>query len=204
MKILLFGPQGSGKGTQAELLSKKLGVPSISVGDLLRNTKGKLKEKIDSILKEGKLVPTEIVVEILKKRIKKDDCKKGFIIDGFPRNLEQAESIKKIFSPDKVIELVLSEEECIKRITGRRICSKCGKNFNIYTELKPKKEGICDFCGGELKIREDDLDEKAIKRRLEIYYKETKPLLEFYKDKLVSIDGKGTAEEVFRRIENIL
>ncbi|MEM4182026.1 MAG: nucleoside monophosphate kinase [Candidatus Pacearchaeota archaeon] len=203
MIFILLGPQGCGKGTQAKILSEKLKLPHISMGDLLRGLTGELKEKVDQIINKGELVPAELTIKILKERISKEDCKKGFILDGFPRNLEQAKLLKNICEIEKIIKINIPDEESIKRISGRRVCPKCKFNFNIYTEPKPKKEGFCDFCNVPLIQREDDKEE-FVKRRLEIYHKETNPILEFYKGKVSEIDGLGSIEEVSERILSVL
>ncbi|MEM4605855.1 MAG: nucleoside monophosphate kinase [Candidatus Pacearchaeota archaeon] len=203
MRIIIIGPQGCGKGTQAKILSEKLKIPHISMGDLLRGLTGELKEKVDKIINKGELVPAELTIKILKERISKEDCKKGFILDGFPRNLEQVKLLESLIKIDKVIVISIPDEESIRRISGRRVCPKCKFNFNIYTEPKPKKEGLCDFCNIFLVQREDDKEE-SVKKRLEIYHKETKSVLEFYKDKVLKINGEGTIEEVSFKIWNFL
>lgn len=178
MNLIFVGPQGSGKGTQAEVISEKLGLCHISTGDLLRSITGKLKEKIESYTLKGHLVPAEVVVRIIKEKLSKAECKKGFILDGFPRNIEQAKELDKITKIDKLMEIWISDKEAVKRLSSRLNCGKCGSVFNLITN-PPKKKNICDKCGNELFAREDDKPE-AIKKRLEIYHKETEPLLKFY------------------------
>lgn len=192
MKLLFIGIQGSGKGTQGKIISEKLKIPHISTGDLLRSAKGKLKEKIDEFSSKGELVPDEIVLELLKERVKGEE---GFILDGFPRNLKQAEELDKIFDVDKVVEIFISDEEALKRLLGRRSCPKCGANYNIYTAPKPKKEGICDVCGTKLEKRADD-NEDSIKKRIEIYHRQTEPILNHYKNKLIKINGEQEIQKV--------
>ncbi|MBD3252535.1 adenylate kinase [Candidatus Pacearchaeota archaeon] len=202
MKLLIIGPQGSGKGTQAEILSEKLRIPHISTGDIFRSLQGPLKKKVDEIINKGNLVPDELTLEILKNRLEKEDCKKGFILDGFPRNLNQARLLKKITKIDKVIEITLDDKTAIKRITGRRLCKKCKINYNIFTEPKPKNPEICDECGGKLVRRKDDT-ENAVKKRLEIYKKETLPVLKEY-DNILTINGNQSIKEMTEEIINNL
>jgi len=201
-KILLMGPQGAGKGTVASILKDKLNIPHISMGDIFRETSKNntpLGEKLRAIMKSGELVPLEITAQMLKERLSRDDCKKGYLLDGYPRNIEQAEVLDKIEKIDKVVVLTVPREIAIERLTTRIQCKKCGAVFNIKT-MPPKKEGICDYCGGELYRREDDTEE-AINKRLEIYEKETKPLIERYKDKVIIIDtSKQKVEEVVETI----
>jgi adenylate kinase len=203
MIILIFGPQGSGKGTQAKILSERLKIPHISTGDLFRSLSGELKEKVDAIINHGNLVPDELTFEILKERISQEDCKNGFILDGFPRNLNQAKELEKITSADYVLEISIPDEESIKRISGRRLCSKCKAGFNVLTSPKPKVESVCDFCGENLISRADDTEE-SVKKRLETYHRETKPVLEFYGDKVSKVDGVGTIEEIGKGIERVI
>jgi adenylate kinase len=198
MNILIVGPQGSGKGTQAKIVAEKIGVPDISMGGLLRNASPELQDKIDSHINKGILAPPEIVVESLKQRIEKDDCKDGYILDGFPRSEEQVELAKGILELDKVFLIDISDEEAIKRISSRLNCKKCGSVFNSITNL-PKIPGRCDSCHGELHIRSDDKPE-AIKQRLEIYHKDTEPILKIYEDKLVRINGEQDIDLVTRDI----
>jgi len=200
MKIILMGPQGSGKGTQAKRLSKKLGIPHISVGDLLRDYNGELKEELRSYMNQGKLVPIELLGSILEERLNKKDCKKGFILDGFPRNMEQWKMLDSMCDIDKVVEIHISDEEAIRRLEGRVTCEKCREGFNNIT-IPPKKKGICDECGGKLVKREDD-EGKAIKKRLEIYHKETKPLLKHYDG--IKINGEQSIEKVSEDLLKVL
>lgn len=184
MKIVMLGPQGSGKGTYAMRLSPILGVPSISTGELCREEAAKgteLGKRIKEIMNRGGLQPDEVIMEMLQKRLKKDDCKKGFILDGFPRTLKQAQELGKITDLDYVINLVVPEWILLKRLSLRIACQKCGEIYNLGY-LKPRTDGICDKCGGELVQREDDKKE-AIKKRLREYEEKTKPLIDYYKNK---------------------
>lgn len=193
-QIIFIGPQGSGKGTQAKIISEELKIPHISTGDLFRALEGKLKEEVDSYINKGQLVPDELTVRILKERISKPDCRAGFILDGFPRNAVQAKLLEKITKIDKVIEIDISDELAIERISSRISCKKCGAVYNLITN-PPKRKDICDRCQGELYRRADD-NPDAIKKRLETYHKETQPILEMYKDILVTIDGDQEIDKI--------
>lgn len=203
MNIVLLGPPGIGKGTAASKLSKKLGIPTISTGDMLRENvaqKTKLGFEAKSYMDKGLLVPDEVVIEMMKERLKKNDCKNGFILDGFPRTINQAEKIGEEIKIDRVVNIQASDDIIIDRLSQRRVCSKCGFIYHL-AYIKPKKEGICDKCGGNLYMREDDKVE-AIKERLKVYRNQTKPLINYYKDKgiLADADGSGTPEEEFENI----
>ena len=193
MKLIFVGPQGSGKGTQAKVVAEKLGLCHISTGDLLRATEGELRAEIKSYTDEGNLVLDELVVRILKERVLRDDCEKGFILDGFPRNVAQAEELDKIMDVDKVIEIVISDDESVRRICGRRNCPGCGIIWNVNTSPKPKDESKCDKCGAELIQRVDD-NEESLRKRLEIYHRDTEPILERYDS--VRVDGEQSIEKV--------
>jgi adenylate kinase len=200
MKLLLIGPQGSGKGTQAKLIAESLNIPHISTGDLFRNLQGELKQQVDEIINKGDLVPDELTLKILKQRFEKEDCNKGFILDGYPRNLHQAESLKQITDIDKAIEIKISDEISIRRLSSRISCKTCGAVFNLITN-PPKQKNICNYCGGELYQRDDDKPE-AIKKRLKTYHQETEPVLEHYKkeNKLLEINGENPIKDIFKEI----
>jgi len=182
MRLILLGPPGAGKGTQAKMLAEKFGIPQISTGDILRKAVSQdteLGKQAKAVMDDGKLVPDEIVIELIKQRIKAEDCVKGFILDGFPRTIVQAEKLTETLKEmnlgiDHVIDLEVNHQELIERLTGRRSCSNCGAMFHEETRL-PKKDGICDFCGQPLYQRPDDNKETIIKR-LDVYEKETAPL----------------------------
>lgn len=202
MNIIFIGPQGSGKGTLAKIISGKLKIPHISTGELFRNIQGRLKQEIDSYINKGLLVPDELTIKLLKERIKKADCKNGFILDGFPRNLAQAKILKTITKIDEAIEIYISDSLAIKRILNRISCKKCGAVYNTITN-PPKKQNICDKCEGELYIRKDDNPEE-IKKRLDTYHKETEPILKEYKDILIRVDGdqeiNKIADEILEKV----
>ena len=203
MNIVLLGPPGIGKGTAASKLSKKLGIPTISTGDMLRENvaqKTELGLKAKSYMDKGLLVPDEVVIEMMKERLQKNDCKNGFILDGFPRTINQAEKIGEEVKIDRVINIQANDEIIIDRLSQRRVCNKCGFIYHLVY-IKPKKEGICDKCGGSLYMREDDKVE-AIKERLKVYRNQTEPLIDYYKKKgiLADADGSGTPEEEFKAI----
>jgi adenylate kinase len=189
MKLILLGPPGSGKGTYAQRLTPKYGIPQVSTGDLLRNAVAKgtpLGKKADAFMKAGDLVPDDIVIQLLKERIAQKDCAKGFILDGFPRTVAQAEALGKIMAIDKVVNLAVPDSVVIYRLTGRRTCEKCQKIFNVNT-LPPKKAGVCDECGGKLVQRKDDTKE-TVKERLRIYKEKTQPLIDYYRKKGILAD----------------
>ncbi len=183
VKIIMLGPPGAGKGTYATRLAPKLGIPTISTGELLRAARQdpEFGETIKKYQDSGDLVPDEIVIKILKKRLEQDDAKNGFILDGFPRTLEQARALETISDIDVVVNLSVPEEILIERLSSRRQCKQCGAIYNLLY-LKPKVEGVCDKCGGELYQRDDDKPE-AIKERLRIYHEKTAPLVEYYTNK---------------------
>ena len=207
----MLGPPGAGKGTQAKLLSEKFNIPHISTGGILRDEVSggsELGNKAQRFITSGELVPDEIVVEVVLKRLNKPDAQKGFILDGFPRTLKQAEQLSVALSQsdypiDLVIYFATSTQVSIKRLSGRRVCKKCGANFHL-TNMPPKSEGICDFCGGELYLRDDD-KEKTIERRLTIYQRETSGLIDYYKNggKLIEVSGDSEAGEVNAKLLNI-
>jgi adenylate kinase len=200
MNLIFIGPQASGKGTQAKIVAEKLGLVHISTGDLVRGAKGELKQEIDKYVNRGTLVPDELIIKILKERISQPDAEKGFILDGFPRNLAQAKALKEMIRVDKIIEISISDEEAVRRLSGRVNCPQCGAIFNTITN-PPKKEMICDVCGERLMKRADD-EENAIRARLEIYHNETEPILKEHPS--IRIDGTNSIEKVNEDILNEL
>jgi adenylate kinase len=200
LRMILLGPQGSGKGTQAELLVKRLCIPQVSTGNILRENMQKGTE-LGLIAKQyvnlGKLVPDEVVIGIIQSRLKQKDAIKGFILDGYPRNIAQAQALDKITHIDVVLEIDVPDAESIRRISGRRTCS-CGAVYHIEYN-PPKKQGICDKCQKQLFQRDDDKEE-AIRKRLYTYHNETKPIIGFYKERHIKIDGMMSIDEVHAAI----
>ena len=182
MKLILLGAPGAGKGTQAEILCKKLGIPTISTGNILRaaikdGTPTGLKAK--SFIDSGALVPDEVIIGIVNERLAQPDCEKGYILDGVPRTIAQAEALEKAgIGFDAVVSIEISEEEILRRMNGRRVCEACGSSYNVVS-IPPRVEGICDNCGGKLIQRKDDTPE-TVRERLKVYHTETEPLVDFY------------------------
>lgn len=212
MKAIVFlGPPGAGKGTHAKEVSQSLNIPHISTGDIFREhvkNQTDLGIKVKSYLDAGKLVPDEVVWEVVKDRIDKEDCKNGFILDGFPRTILQAEMLEKYLKEKnadiKVIYLDAPDELVIRRLSARRVCKNCGAIYNLIS-MPPRKDGICDICGGELYQRSDDKPE-VIKQRLETYYKETQPLIDYYKNKgiMYTLNAEKEREEVLKEILKVI
>ena len=209
MKLILLGPPGAGKGTQAEILSRDLHIPTISTGNILRaavkaGTPIGLKAK--SYMDAGKLVPDEVIIGIIQERLAEADCANGFILDGVPRTIAQAEALEAhgiVF--DHVLSLEISDEAIVERMDGRRVCGHCGTPFHLSSN-PPKQAGVCDLCGGELIERDDDKPE-TVRARLEVYHQETEPLKEFYSKRgtLSAVPGDlGTIEETTRAIKQVL
>lgn len=204
MRIILLGKQGSGKGTCAEFLREKLHVPHISTGEMFREISlegSELGDKVKTLINAGNLVPDDITFNVLKNRLEKEDCKKGFILDGFPRNLDQAHTLEEVTDLDLVFVLNISDETAVKRLTSRRQCKDCSKIYNLVTN-PPEEEGKCS-CGGDLYQREDDKEE-AIKKRLEIYKQEEEDLVEFYHAIIRTVDAEKPLNEIFRILERFL
>ena len=208
MRLVLLGPPGAGKGTQAAILSEKLGVPHISTGDLFRANIGEgtpLGLEAKSYMDAGNLVPDDVTVRMVDSRLEEDDAKAGFLLDGFPRTTSQAVSLDAILRDlgiklDGVINIAVPDEELIKRTTGRQICRSCGATYHVT--FKPSKvKNVCDKCGGELYQRDDDKVE-TVKKRLSVYAAQTKPLIDYYKNSnlYIEIDGKQSMEDVYKDI----
>lgn len=205
MRIVFIGPPASGKGTQSEMLAKKLKLPLISTGNLFRwhiENKTELGRKIEKIYNQGKLISNLIVNKIISQEIKKQ--KNGFILEGYPRNINQAKKLKSITNLDFVLEIWISDQEALRRLTGRRVCFYCGATYHLIY-APPKKKGICDKCGHRLSLREDDKREKVLKR-LSIYHRQTEPLINFYQKEgiLIKINGQQPILKVFKEIVNKL
>lgn len=209
MRVILLGPPGSGKGTQGDLLEKRHGFPKVSTGDLLRRevqAGTPLGKKAEASMGRGELVSDEIVIEMLQKRIAQPDCRNGYILDGFPRNIAQALKLEKIIgiSPEIVIDIHLREQTLVSRLSQRRICSGCGAIYSLST-LSPEKRDACQACGSALIQRNDDTP-KVIKERLKVYHEQTVPLIDHYRQRNVyhKIDGEGKVGDVFEKISDIL
>jgi len=212
MRLVLLGAPGAGKGTQAKKLIEKYGIPQISTGDILRKavTDGTpLGKEAKSYMDKGELVPDSVVIGLVKERLAKDDCQKGFILDGFPRNTSQAQTLDGVLAMmNTPITVALSvdvdKDDLMKRLTGRRTCKKCQQMYNVYSSPS-KKDGVCDKCGGELFQRDDD-KEATIKNRLDVYEKSTAPLIEYYRKKgfLKSVMGVGSIDEIFNKVCAVL
>lgn len=208
LRAVLLGPPGAGKGTQAVRLVEKYEIPHISTGDIFRkNIKEgtELGKKAQEYMNAGALVPDELVVDLVKDRLQQDDCKNGFLLDGFPRTIFQAEKLDEFLlesnlKMDIVINLKVEKEALIKRLTGRRVCKDCGASYHIVN-IPPKKEGVCDICGGELIQRKDDNIE-TVENRINVYEEQTAPLIGYYKEagSLVDFDGEASLDEVFDAI----
>ncbi|SDB60665.1 adenylate kinase [Butyrivibrio sp. INlla16] len=212
MKIIMLGAPGAGKGTQAKMIADKYQVPHISTGDIFRaNIKNgtELGKKAKEFMDQGQLVPDELTVEILLDRVAQDDCKNGYVLDGFPRTIPQADVLDKELTKlgDKVdyaINVDVPDENIVRRMSGRRACLKCGATYHIE-HIPPKQEGICDTCGSELVQRDDDKPE-TVKNRLSVYHEQTQPLIDYYTKKniLKTVDGTKDMQEVFNEITGIL
>ena len=212
MKIIMLGAPGAGKGTQAKKIAEKYGIPHISTGDIFRaNIKNgtELGKKAKTYMDQGLLVPDELVVDLVVDRVNQEDCAGGYVLDGFPRTIPQAEALDKALSEmgqkvDYAINVEVPDENIVNRMSGRRACLSCGATYHIVS-IPPKKEGICDVCGSELVLRDDDKPE-TVQKRLTVYHEQTQPLIDFYEKKgaLRSVDGTLPMEEVFAAITEIL
>jgi len=212
MRLILLGPSGAGKGTQAEGIKKEFNIPHISTGDIFReNIKNntELGKKAQEYMNKGLLVPDELVVDLVKDRLSKEDCKKGFLLDGFPRTIEQAKALDKVLDKinqklDRAININVDEEILVERIVGRRICKDCKATYHVKFN-PPKVEGTCDKCGGELYQRDDDKEE-TVEKRIKVYNEQTQPLIDYYdsKDLLLNINGEQEIQKVLEDIINNL
>lgn len=208
MNLVLMGPPGAGKGTQGELLSKKLGIDTISTGVMLRTAikeQTEIGKQVEAIINDGKLVPDDIMVELVKERLQKPDCAKGFILDGFPRTTVQAEALTKSgVKIDKVLSLEVADDVIVERLSSRRECSKCGAPYNVISN-KPQKEGVCDKCGGGLIQRADD-NPDTIQNRLNVYHTQTEPIKAYYEGLglLVTAQGEDKLEDTTKNVNKAL
>ena len=208
MKLILLGAPGAGKGTQADIIKKTLGIPTISTGNILRAavkngtpTGLKAKEYMDA----GKLVPDEVIIGIITERLAEDDCKNGYILDGVPRTIAQAEAMEKAgINFDAVVSIEVADEVIMERMSGRRVCESCGASYHLVA-VPPKVPGVCDSCGGKLIQRHDD-EPETVKHRLEVYHKETEPLKDFYAERglLRSVENQPSVEATTKAILNAL
>ena len=204
MKLILLGAPGAGKGTQAEVISEKYNIPTISTGNIIRAALKNGPEmglKAKSFIEAGNLVPDDVVIGIIKERLAESDCENGYILDGFPRTIPQAEALDQMgFDIDVALSIEVADEEIVKRMSGRRVCEKCGASY--HTEYKKSKvDGKCNFCDGNLVIRKDD-EPETVKNRLEVYHEQTEPLKEYYKscDKLVCVEGQDEVSDTTRLV----
>ena len=198
MKLILLGAPGAGKGTQAEILCDKLGIPTISTGNILRaavKDGTPMGKKAKGFMDAGALVPDDVIVGIVKERLAEPDCAKGFILDGMPRTIAQGEALEQMgVEIDKVVNLIVPDEAITRRMSGRRVCAKCGASYHIVN-IPPKTEGVCDVCGGKLVQRKDD-DPETVRDRLEVYHRETEPLKGFYEARgiLKTVEDQSTVD----------
>lgn len=212
MKIVMLGAPGAGKGTQAKMIAKECNIPHISTGDIFReNIKNgtALGAKAKTYMDQGLLVPDELVCDLVVDRIQQDDCSNGYILDGFPRTIPQAEALENALTEigqklDYAIDIEVPDENIIRRMSGRRSCPKCGAIYHVVNN-PPKVEGKCDVCGTELVFRADDKEE-TVRNRLDVYHKQTQPLIDFYKERnvLKEVDGTKSMDDVFGQIRNII
>ena len=212
MKIILLGAPGAGKGTQAKQIADKYSIPHISTGDIFRaNIKNgtELGKKAKQYMDQGALVPDELTCDLVMDRIQQDDCKNGFVLDGFPRTIPQAEALDAALGKinekmDYAIDVDVPDENIVNRMSGRRACLNCGATYHLIS-IPPKVEGICDRCGSEIVLREDDKPE-TVQKRLKVYHEQTQPLIDYYKNQgiLKSVDGTQPMDEVFKAIVTIL
>lgn len=208
MKLILLGAPGAGKGTQAEIFSRRLGIPTISTGNILRAAMKngtpvglKAKEYVES----GRLVPDDVIIGIVEERLAEADCASGYILDGMPRTIPQAKALEaRGIGIDCAVSIEISDEAIIERMAGRRTCKNCGATYHVVN-VPPKTEGVCDFCGGELTVRKDDTPE-TVRARLQVYHEETEPLKAFYAErgKLRSVENRATIEETMAAVAEVL
>lgn len=204
MKLILLGAPGAGKGTQAEVICKALNIPAISTGNIIREALAQGTEmglKAKSFMDAGQLVPDDVVIGIIKERLAESDCANGYILDGFPRTIPQAEALDEMgFGIDAALSIEVADSEIVKRMSGRRVCEKCGASY--HTEYKkPAEDGVCNSCGGALVTRKDD-EPETVKNRLNVYHEQTEPLKDYYKNcgKLITVEGQDEVKDTTRLV----
>lgn len=212
MNLILLGPPGAGKGTQAKMVAAKFKLPHISTGDMFRETAqsgSELGKKLQSYMSAGKLVPDDVVIEVVKTRLSQPDTKNGFLLDGFPRTVPQAQALDRILADkqekiDDVVSLSVNEDEIVKRLSSRRVCAGCGASYNTLTQ-PPKIENVCDLCGGQVVQRADDTA-ATVRNRLHVYNEQTSPLIAYYAKQgvLREVNGSRPVEEVFKNICEVI
>lgn len=207
--IVLLGPPGAGKGTQAKMISEKLDIPHISTGDILRESVKKdtpLSREVKQVMEKGELVSDSLLEQIIKERLNERDCDKGFLLDGYPRNLNQSETLKAILSEKNIfddvaaLEISVSDDEIVQRLKNRRSCPNCGMVYNLVSN-PPKEDSLCDSCGSPLVLRDDDKEE-TVRQRLLVYHQKTEPVIKFFEkhNKLLRVDGNGTPEKILEEV----
>jgi adenylate kinase len=200
LNVVLLGAPGAGKGTQAEILSKKYGIPVIGTGNIIRRevkSGSELGKQLTGIINSGQLVPDALVIEMLKNRLSENDCRAGYILDGFPRTVQQAEELERMGQKiDAVLAFEIDDDVILDRMAGRRICAKCGEPYHVKNKI-PKRDGVCDLCGGELVTRKDD-ERETVRKRIAVYHEQTEPVKDFYRSRglLRSIDAMQSIEAV--------
>lgn len=207
-RLVILGPQGAGKGTQSVRIAEKYAIPDISTGDMFRwaiSHETEVGLEAQEYVKRGRLVPNEVTIQIVRERLQAQDCAQGFLLDGFPRNIAQAEALDDILEEqgcalDAALVIEVPEEVSLRRLTGRRVCSQCGRNYHV--DAPPSNDWNCDRCGGKVEARIDDQDKEAIRERLTLYHEQTEPLKDYYErsGKLRQVEGQGSPDEVFNRI----
>ncbi|HNR69328.1 MAG TPA: adenylate kinase [bacterium] len=210
MRLIFLGAPGSGKGTQAAMLAQSYGIPQISTGDILRKAVKEgtaLGEKAKAIMAKGELVPDEIILELIRQRLAEADCKKGYILDGFPRTLQQAEGLERFLGAKSIQAAILIDvqpETLISRITSRRVCVDCGETYNLFTD-PPPADSRCRRCGGQVIQRQDD-SEATVRNRLQVYEEKTAPLIDFYRQQrvLFRVDGEASVDQVYQQIVSVV
>ncbi len=207
MNLIFLGPPGAGKGTMAARAAKDLEIPHISTGDLFRSAvknRTELGQRVQQIMDRGELVPDDLTVALVRERLSAGDAKAGYILDGFPRTIVQAEALERMSSIDRVVNFSLSDEEVVRRLSGRRTCGQCGKTFHIEF-MPPAREGICDACGSGLSIRPDDTEE-SVRNRLSVYSRQTEPLIGYYRERdlLSDLDAAPAPDQVYLQLKDLL